>query len=147
MLSTDLQRVCATLVRQFIFREEIRSSKAMHFAFDISLAFYTDDISIKKRCGLHLLYHCKDSTRYVSVFSAVTSNPFARVDSIPEWKHEATHDSEWANIEFFRGHLSEMAGKINNDLKARQMETVASANLTQFIIPSKSEEFFQLGSC
>jgi hypothetical protein len=111
MLTISLNKIINQIVRHHLIPQG--SEKAMGFSFDIGLGYYEGGLSFSERRGIHLLYHLLPGRHSISVFSAITKSPFTFLKNIKEWKHECTHDSCWADINFFTNVYFDMAHSIN----------------------------------
>ena len=110
----------------------------MHFHFNCHLEYYQKEVNktYGSSCGLHLLYYRDfSSSCYKSVFSAITPSPFTKVQLVPEWKYECTHDSSWRNIQAFSQAYFGLAENINQALEADGLKPVAPIEMYQHCRP------------
>lgn len=115
MLTIKISSVVDSIVKQMLARtpDFVEDDRALYFGFHLKLTHH----SASSACGLHLLYHRTPGSTYVSVFSAVTP-VFEKLEKIESnrWKHEATHDSCWRDIQAFSKIYFEMAADVNAQL-------------------------------
>lgn len=128
MLEIKVETVAAQLVRHFLVGQG-REKEALHIQFDLGLGSYTDNKSFNARVGLHLLYHLQPERSYISVFSAVTNNPFSKVKEVESWRHETTHDSGWRDIGVFSDAYFGLAQLVNLQREAAGLERIAPAKM------------------
>lgn len=148
MLSIELSALVEQIVRSELVnnhdRKEVlnttgltvtrREGEAMYLNFDARLSYHHDSVgSFRASRGLHLLYYNSPQYNYVSVFSAVTNNPFAVIAEVEEWKHESSHDSCWRDINVFSEVYFAMAEEINELLAKEGLEKVAPIEMSQFV--------------
>lgn len=147
MLSIAVSNVVAQIVRHHLL--PAGNEKAMYFSFDCGLGYYVDSRTVSNRFnqrrGLHLLYHLKPGYGSISVFSAVTESPFAKLKDISAWKHEVTHDSCWRDVRIFTEVYFEMAEKINQALLEKQISpAVAPAAMSEYTSFRSLNNLFEL---
>jgi hypothetical protein len=112
-----------------------RDAQAIYLNFDVRLSNYNleeNRFQYTASRGLHLLYHKLRGGAQISVFSAVSLSPFARLKTIKEWKHEATHDSCWRNVQVFAQTYFEMAEEVNARRVAAGLKEIAAVEMTQY---------------
>ena len=112
MFSISLHQVVNDMVEHHLLNEDGRDNEALHFHLDLRMSYYRANMDHAVSRGLHLLYHCPKGFRSVSVFSGVTSSPFARIKEVEKWKHEGTHDSCWRQVQTISQLYFEMAEEV-----------------------------------
>lgn len=131
MLQIKLERVANQIVQSELLNKGGRQDEALYLHFDLRMGYFTNDESYDESRGLHLLYHVRLGGSYVDVFSAVTDSPFDKIESIKEWKHEASHDTCWRDVSCFSIIYFEMAKAINNGLKKNGRKEVAPERMSE----------------
>ena len=114
-----------------------RDAQAIYLNFDVRLSNYDlehNRFQYTASRGLHLLYHKLRGGSSISVFSAVSSSPFDRLKTIKEWKHQATHDSEWRRVRIFNDVYFEMAEEVNAQREAAGLAEIAAAEMIQYCV-------------
>ena len=123
MLSINISDIAYALVHQELIGKGVED-EALYLHVDARLSYCENpsvnraEVFIESR-GIHVLYHCPRRNGYVTVFTAVTDSPFARIDEVKDWKHETSHDSCWRDIGIFNRVYFEMADGINANLKTK----------------------------
>jgi hypothetical protein len=130
MLKISINDVVNTIVTSQLVRQG-RNNEALYMAFDISIRHYNKNKSYERRQGLHLVYHCEQSSTYVSVFSATSQNPYDKLKDIDSWKLESHHDSAWRNISVFSQVYFSMTSEINADLVNDGMNEVRPCDMNE----------------
>lgn len=131
MLQIRLERVANQIVQSELLNKGGRQDEALYLHFDLRMGYFTNDESYNESRGLHLLYHVKPGGSYVDVFSAVTDSPFDKIESVKEWKHEASHDSCWRDVSCFSKVYFEMAKGINEALSKNGQKEVAPVTMSE----------------
>lgn len=126
MLSMRIDSMLYNLVKQELVGKG-RKDEALHFHFDLRMA-YAD---FREFRGLHMLYYLPPGMSYVTVFSAVTDDPFIKIGKVQEWKHETTHDSCWRDVQTFSNVYFAMADEINKKLEKETGSSVAPCEMRE----------------
>lgn len=141
MLSMKIESMVNAMVKQELVKKG-GNDKALHFAFDAGLYYHTGDERYSVRRGLHMLYHLFPGWGSVSVFSAITDDPFAKVTGVKVWKHETTHDSEWRSANTYTHLYFKMAEEINRQLSAAKKPEVAPAAMEEHNSPPIFDQMY-----
>ncbi len=124
MLNMRIDCIVGQIVRQELVDKG--RDEALYINIDCRLGFYkVAGETYNQSRGLHLLYHVNPGYSYITVFSGVTDNPFGRIETVPYWKHECTHDVCWRDIAIFSDVYFQMAGEINARLKTNGQKEIA----------------------
>jgi hypothetical protein len=129
MLQIKVERVVNQIVQHELLGKGGRQDEALYLHFDLRMSYYEENQSDCRSRGLHLLYHVRPGGSYVDVFSAVTDSPFDKIESVKEWKHEASHDSCWRDVSCFSKVYFEMAKDINQARKSRGQVEIAPKDM------------------
>lgn len=142
MLNMNIENLVNSLVNQELVGKG-REHEAIHFQFDLSLNYYTNNKSYTERQGLHLLYHCKAHFRNITAFSALTESAFSNVKDIKEWIFQGSHDSCWRNLGIFSNAYFGMAARLNAQLSQDGLKNIAPKDMDQHnIFPLFSNQVF-----
>ena len=119
MFRMSVAKVVEKIVRHTLLGNgKGRDDEALYFHLDLRLSMYDDGKTYNRAQGLHLLYHCRKGYQWVSVFSAITDNPFVKLDKVTEWNHEVSHDSCWTDLSVISDLYFKMAAEVIADAKA-----------------------------
>ena len=131
MFQMRLENVISAIVSHHLLESAWSGDdQALYLAFDLRL--YSDGERFQQSRGLHLLYHQREGHQTVSVFSAVSSSPFTKIEEIKEWKHQVSHDSEWVRLSLFSSLYFEMAERINLYRIAENLEEIAAIEMIEY---------------
>lgn len=131
MLNMHLENVTAMLVQQFLIEPKGVENKAIHFHFNVRVDSFESNEQFGSSVGLHLLYHLKPRSTYVDVFSGATNRPFAKLNEVEGWTHEASHDSGWRNLNVFSQIYFSLAGEVNDQRKSSELKEIAPKDMSQ----------------
>lgn len=133
MLNMRVDHLVETVVDQFLYGKG-REDEALHFAFDVSMSYYTDTKTFSVRRGLQLLYYALPHSNTIHVFSARTEKPFTSSKEVNKWKHQVSHDSCWrgtSDNRAFANTYFEMANDVNQLLTESGFEEVAPIKMIE----------------
>lgn len=139
----DIRYMVSQLVEHMMYENKNRGEIALYVNFDCGLSSYNSEKSYKDRLGLHLLYYLPDNYRSVSVFSGMTSSPFAHRNEVKNWKHEITHDSEWRNIGIFSKIYLDQANRNNEKRVVDGLKEAAPRDMHEHNMFGHNEKIFE----
>lgn len=135
MFEMPLDALCNQIVSSLL-PEQARENEAVYISFDVRMQDYAvPSPSVGFSAGLHLIYHCRPHSNYITVFSAVTESPFAKLKEIPadQWQHESSHDSCWRDVSIFNSTFFEMATDLNELRTKKGLPTLPPKDFSTFV--------------
>jgi len=136
MFEVSIRDLAYTIVNHEL-KNNNKEGMGLHLHFDVSMATHP----ISERRGLHLIYQVNPGYSYISVFSAVSDNPFTDAKKIQNWTHEATHDSEWRSINALNNLYFELASLVNERRVAKGEAEVPPVQMHQYSTFAKNKLF------
>lgn len=131
MLSMNIDNLVHSIVLQELDGKG-RENEALCFNFDLRMHYMVQNKEFAAGRGLHLLYHQRPSSTYITVFSAITTSRLLSTKKVKTWKHEATHDECWKyDNRSFHEAFMEMMDEINNEMVHCGLEAVGGDKMSQ----------------
>lgn len=130
MFEIRLDRLAQQIVTHFLCGQG-KEDAGLYLDFDVRLSSrHVADTVVR---GIHLLYHQRPHSAYISVFSGVTPSPFDKYATVKEWKHEVTHDSCWRELRVFSDTYFTMAEEMNVMRKKEGLKEIDPVSMSQFV--------------